>query len=395
MISLVVAGTEYTNWTRSEVTRSLSDISGSFVLDLVADKATPFPVRPEDPCTILINGQTVLTGYVDSVEVEYSYSQHIIRVQGRDVTCDIVDSHCDNGLEFKAPISMEEVCRKTLEAAGLSNVQVKNTVQGLKPFSKEELISGKIGEKCFDFMDKYALKRQVVLTTDGLGSLVIARASTESTGYVLQNSIDNPFNTILRASVIYDHKDRYNKYIFVSQANYSADPKKTEKVAKTTHRRSEAIDSEVRATRQYVAIDEGSSPEAAMKDRASWEKNIRKANSFKYKATLVGHSPVGHEGVAYKPNELFQVEDDWASVYEELLVVEVVCELSVQSGSLTTLTLMSRDAFELLREQNAGKGATDSGQPSGAGATTAPSSNSLSSYNNDTSNFASKYKEKR
>ena len=390
MITLQTNGGRMSNWTDAEITRSLDSISGSFRLTVVADKLEPLPVRAGDQCTVSVNGTTVLTGYVDMVEVSYSASQHTITVTGRDKTADIVDSHCDNVLEFKAPISMEEVCKKTLAAAGLSGVTIKNTVKGLKPFSKDELVSGKIGEKCFDFMDKYALKRQVVLTTDGLGSLVIARASESKENYVLKNVIADNFNTIKEAVVTYDHTERYNKYIFVTQANHSADPKSTEKVSKATHRRSQAVDDEIRTSRQYVAIDEGSAKEPTIKDRATWEKNLRKAKSFKYRCTHVAHSPYSHDGTPYKPNSLVTVKDEWAGISTDLLVVTVTLRLSVFNGSTTELELLPREAFELLRSEKAQSESAPEDKKKGGGGDNA----SYSKYDNSTSNFASKYKEK-
>lgn len=390
MITLQTNGGRMSNWTDAEIVRSLDAISGSFRLTIVADKLDPLPVSAGDQCTVAVNGTTILTGYIDVVEVSYSASSHMITVMGRDKTADIVDSHCDNVLEFKAPISMEEVCKRTLAAAGLSGIQVINTVKGLKPFTKDELVSGKIGEKCFDFMDKYALKRQVVLTTDGKGSLVIARASDSKEGYVLKNVIADNFNTIKEAHVTYDHTERYNKYIFVTQANHSADPKSTEKPSKTTHRRSQAIDDEIRPSRQYVAIDEGSAKEATIKDRATWEKNLRKAKSFKYSCTHVAHSPYSHDGAPYKPNSLVTVEDEWAGVSADLLIVTVTIRLSVFDGSTTELELLPREAFELLRSEKAQSESTPDDKKKGGGADNA----SYSKYDNSTSNFASKYKEK-
>lgn len=392
MITLQTNGGRMTNWTDAEIVRSLDAISGSFRLSIVADKIDPLPVRAGDQCTVMVNSTVVLTGYVDQVTVSYSATTHMITVTGRDKTADIVDSHCDNSLEFKAPISMEEVCKKTLAAAGLSGVNVVNKVSGLKPFTKDELISGKIGEKCFDFMDKYALKRQVVLTTDGLGSLVIARASETNEGYTLKNVISDNFNTIKEANVTYDDSERYNKYIFVTQANYAADPKSTEKLSKATHRRSEATDSEIRASRQYVAIDEGSSKEETMKDRATWEKNLRKAKSFKYSCVHVGHSPYSHEGTPYKPNSLVTVQDEWANVFRELLVITVTTRLSSSAGSTTEMELLPREAFELLRSEKAQSGSTPEGKQGAKAAS--GSGGELSKYDNSTNNFASKYKEK-
>ena len=385
MIELQVGGQSYTTWTSVEVERSLDTISGIFKFECVASESDTFPIPRGQSCTVVINGKTVITGYVDKIEVNYSASEHKICIEGRDKTCDIVDSHIDEKLEFKAPITLEEVIKKTLDDIGASDIEVKNTVDGLKPFQKEELVSGKIGEKAFEFMDKYAAKRQVVLTTDGLGNVVIARASTELTSIVLKNAIDDPFNTIKEATVTYDDSERFNSYVFVTQANHSAEPKMTDAPKKSTNRRYKYVDNDIRASRKFVAICEGNSKEKPIEDRAKWEANIRKAKSIKYSCTHVAHSPDSWDGEPYQPNTLVTVTDDFADVNTELLIIKTIHRLSMSDGSTTEMELLTREAFLLLLEEKQEKSSKGKHKKKGADNT------AFSKFDNSTSRYFEKY----
>lgn len=383
MIQLEVGGALYSNWISVTVERSLETISGAFRFMAIASPEDSFPIPRGQSCRVLINGYPVITGYVDRIDINYGPQEHQIAIEGRDKTCDIVDSHIDSNLSFKAPVTLEEVIKRTLVSIKANDVKVINKVKDLAPFRKEELVAGKIGEKAFEFMDKYARKRQVVLTTDGLGNVVITRASQELSPIVLRNKFDDNFNTIKTAYISYDDTERYNSYVFVTQANHSAEPDMTDTPKKSTNRRYEYLDKKVRPSRRYVAIAEGNSKERPLEDRAKWEANIREARSFLYRCTHVGHSPWSETGEPYLPNTLVTVKDDFADIDTQLLLVKVVYSLDLLDGSTTQLELMSREAFlVILSEKNNGKDKK-------RGTDTAK----YAAYDNSTSKYFEKYKE--
>ena len=66
-IELVVGSLRYAGWKSVRVTRSIESIAGSFALD-VSDRwgdGELWPIAEEDVCRVLIDGETVLDGFVD------------------------------------------------------------------------------------------------------------------------------------------------------------------------------------------------------------------------------------------------------------------------------------------------------------------------------------------
>lgn len=385
-ITMELNGYNYDTWKSAKIERALDNMVGSFAFEAVSDANEPFPVKRGDSCRISINGTPVITGFVDVIHVEYGAMEHKIAIAGRDKTCDVTDSHIDAGLEFKAPITLEDVIKKVLEQLEIEDMEVINKVEGLEPFKKEELVSGKVGEKAFEFIDKYASKRQVVLTTDGKGNIVIARASEELTELRLQNLISSPFNTIMKASAEFNDHDRFNLYKFTTQANHSAEPDSTEEPKESCKRDAIWYDDQIRKTRKYVAIAEGCAKKTEIKNRARWEANLREAKSFTYTVTVAELSPHSHDGEPWQPNTLLTVTDEFADIDCELLVIDVKQSISLTGGAqsgghgeakgkmqkkggghsshgtVTTLTLLSVEAFKLMLEENSaaekGKGKT-------------------------------------
>lgn len=390
MIILEAEGKKYSNWTNVRIERSLDAISGAFEFEAVADEVQSFPILRGTAVRAYINNTVVMTGYVDTIQVSYSANEHRINIKGRDKTADIVDSHIDEKMEFKSEITLETVIRRVLDNLGMTDVKVINKVEGLAPFKKEELVSGKIGEKAFEFIDKYACKRQVVLTTDGFGNIVISRASDNLLKITLRNEVDAPFNTIKSAQVEYDDTERYHTYKMVTQANHSAEPDMTDDPKKSTNRVGTYTDDKMRASRTYVAVAEGNGKEKSVEERAKWEANIRIAKSAKYSCIHVGHSPYSHDGEPYQPNSLVTVEDQFADVSDNLLIVKTVHTLSPSDGSLTELHLLTKEAFLLLLQEKAEKGdkGGDGGKKKGDGKFVD------TKYDNNAAEYFKHYKEK-
>lgn len=392
-IVLETGGRRYDNWTSARVERSLDTISGSFEFEAIADSVDSFPIPRGQSVRVYVNNVAVMTGFVDRIGVSYSANEHRITIRGRDKTADIVDSHIDETMEFKAPITIDEVIKRVLSNLELNDTKVINLVKDLEPFKKEELVSGKIGEKAFEFIDKYACKRQVVLTTDGLGNVVVTRASDKLLNVVLRNEHSHPFNTIKTAQVEYDDSERYNKYKFVTQANHSAEPDMTDAPTKSTNRNAEYTDSEIRTSRKYVAVAEGNSKEKAVGDRAKWEANLRKAKSAKYNCLHVGHSPYSWDGEPYQPNSLVSVKDEFADIDDKLLIVKTIHTLSSSDGSTTELHLLTREAFMILLQEK-DKSETEDSKSKGGGKTKGKGESSFVKVDNSASDYFKNYKEK-
>lgn len=347
-ITLEVGGRRYGNWTNVEVTRSMDEVSGTFNFSAASDYKAPFPIPRGQAVKVFVNNTQVLTGYVDRITVNYSAGSHELGIAGRDKTADIVDSKVDHKIEFTAPITLEDVAKQTLSSIGANDIQVINKVSGLEPFVKGELVSAAIGDTAFEFIDQYARKRQVVIATDGYGNLVFTRASTESTNMQLNNVVGGKSNTIKSGTVSYDDSDRFSEYTFYSQGNPAGDRDAEEDSKQLTTRSGSYTDSEVRSSRKYHEIAESSSKEEPLEARAKWEGQIRKARSFSYQCEVVGHSPTDN-GEAYSPNTLVNVRDDFCDVRDELLIVKVVYKLGSNTGSTTSLEMLTKEAYSLLQ----------------------------------------------
>lgn len=286
-----------------------------------------------------------------------------MNVRGSDATIDVYESQLDNNVEFTAPISLQNVILRTLSTININNMQVINEAGALSDFNESDFISSRIGETAFSFIENYARKRQVFITTDGQGNIVLARGSSQRIVLGgLYNIIGDPLkkNNILSSSTSFNDSDRFNKYKGISQLNNSTFEQTFEAndpdfdiggmgPMNAVFTSAETIDSNIRNTRTLVFNSESSSSGVDLKQRVNWEINIRRVRSAIYKATVQGDS---YDGInPWRVNRLVQVIDNFAGINATLLIRSVNFELSVDGGTRTTLELVVADGYSPSPEQ--------------------------------------------
>lgn len=361
MITLFVSGQMLTQFSKVDVEKSLDDFTGKFSFDVVdsdqfdIEKSDQFPIRVGEECKIYIDNELVISGFIDAISGDYSANSHMLHVVGRDKTSDLVDSHVGGDINFSSNITLEQVIKKTLSNLGITTLAVKNLVPDLKPFSQEDLdiVAAQPAKTAFEFIENYARKKQVMLTTDNTGTISIVRNSDQILEGKLINEFNNIQNNILSATFNYDNSKRYNKYIIRSQQNpvpllFNGKPVSDSTTATDMSNQSgEATDNDIRSGRVFQKISESSSTKDQLKDRATWEGNIRRSRALVYSPMVQGFRI---NDVLWETNRLIQVSDFFAKIDSLMLVNKVKFSLSLNSGSTTTLELVEKDSYKLSLE---------------------------------------------
>jgi prophage tail gpP-like protein len=353
MIEVQIDGIPYTAFTSYNFERDMETICSTFSLELTTLDGGLFPIKRGAEVKAIIDGKTFCHGYVDKVRNGYSVSSHTIMIAGRDKTQDIVDSTLDNKLELNTPISLENVIKKVLSYLGLS-LKVINKAGALQPFSASEIVSAEIGQGCFDLIENYARKREVMLTTDGDGNIILTRGEGEAINASLLHKIGGSTNNVKSAEVEFNDEKRFYSYVVRSQLNKNS---KTVSLsfsgvtgaspAQITSSYGNAVDDGVRATRKLVIKAETSSTNSDAKKRAQWEREIRRARALNYVVTLDGFKYSSAKGAIWEPLQIVTVKDDFASIDDELLIKKVSYNLSLANGQQTTLELVPKIAYNL------------------------------------------------
>lgn len=342
-------GKDYVNWKSGNVFRSMESVSSAFSFRSSADKDNVFPIKRGDAVEIAIDDIQVMSGFVEKINPDYTYDTHDIVIAGRDTLGDFIDSTVGTIKEFEGSVGLDKIARTVLDGINLQQVKVL-IADGLtiNPFDAFDITSSDVGQKCFDFIESYARKRQVLVTTDGLGNLLLTRASTDVLPVILRNKVGGNDNNILGGSPSYDDSQRYNLYIARSQLNFFNLDSGTSP-EEGTNQQGQAIDPEIRTSRILEFNQEESSDSQTSTQRAQWEANIRRARSLSYPVSVHGFNV--SENSLWEPNKLVEVDDDFADIQSKMLIRSVRYSQGLESGSITTLDMTYSNAYTLEVEQ--------------------------------------------
>ncbi|OGO02356.1 MAG: hypothetical protein A2Y72_02185 [Chloroflexi bacterium RBG_13_53_26] len=320
----------------------------SFGTSLVAGEVLPF--KGGEACRVLDNDDVIVTGHIERVDIEYSSTSHTISVAGRDKTGDLLDSTLRSVSDFLPPITLKRAIQLAIKDVG-AEIEVIDLARPESFKTATDLIAPEPGEGAFEFLEKLAKKRKVLLTSDGDGNIVITRAGTDRSAGSIQNIVGAVDNNVLSSSISYDTTARFYKYTFTSSLNLVALAKAGIVVpSHIVNQRGYAIDSSVRRSRQLALAPESSLASKDNTARAEWEANVRQSRGKLYSCVVQGHRETPG-GSLWAVNKLVPVVDEFAGIEGDMRISAVAFSLDESGGSTTTLMCMPPNAFELSLSQ--------------------------------------------
>lgn len=332
-LALTVGGLAFAGWKSVRVRLSMEHCASGFDLG-VSDLFANFvmdrqDIAPGEACELVIGRETVITGYVDEVELSIDAGTHQVQVSGRDKTADLVDCSAVGKAGQWRGLRIEQIAAELAKPFGVAVRTQVDTGKALTSFALQE------GETVFEAIQRAAQIRGLLLVTDGLGALVITRAGV--------NRVTTPLTlggNILTARARHDMRDRFSVYAAKGQV-----PGTEWSWGKAASQlKAVAFDSGVVRHRPMIITNDAPDVAASLADRVWWEANQRAAKSLEVHVTVQGWR---HAHGLWRPNTLVNVLAPELKIEDELLIVGVEYSLD-ENGSTTRLALTRSDAFSLL-----------------------------------------------
>jgi prophage tail gpP-like protein len=327
----------------------MENLSGVFQLTMT-DKggSSAQSIKPNDPCKILINGEIVITGYVDKISPSFDAQSHEIQVSGRDKAGDLVDSSVVGGTgQFKNK-TIEEIIRKICEPFEIPVKSNVGTTKSLETFSVDQ------GATAYETIHKLAKKGGFLVISDGRGGIVLTRTGTEKMTVPLTQGAN-----ILAANCDYDGAQMHSQYIVKGQKQ----GKGTESVKKIAHNKAVVTNEYANRYRPLLIIEDGQADEKSVKDRVKWEATVRAAKAKQSNITVQGwQSGGGLWGI----NKLVQIDSSYLGVTEEWVISSVNFTLD-ESGELAKITVTPPEAYSELDDDKIKKKKGKKGKKEKAG----------------------------
>lgn len=373
--TLVVGGHVFDRWSAVKVTRRLRDISGEFEVNLVdsgrlaqafspdLDPMPPFAVlKAGMACAVALDGELVLQGWIDVVEVEEDAEHVTASVRGRDATGDLVDCAA-------APTG-------PAEWKGLTALQIAQAI--CKPFGIPVRADVDVGavfpvfglltdENAMPAIERAARQRALLLVSDGVGGLILTRGGNTRAPAPLQR----PGN-IVKSHRSSSWAQRFSDYYVKGQTNKISqrvnklckitpgiDPasapvappgvQDTEAEQTTVVMTGHAIDPEITRYRPNVRGVKTQSGSASVQAQAEWAARVAKGMGEQLTYRVLDWR-AGEGAALWKLNQLVDVTDGYADINQDMLISGLSYCMNEQDGEFTELELSGRTAFDRIDE---------------------------------------------
>ena len=390
-------GVVFRDWTSARLQRSLSDISGGFeleyddqvrmqaVLPRAEGRTGLVALKPPMAVRILLDGELVLLGWLEENEFEVSGDQVRARLSGRDRTGWLVDCSANpNGpAEYKGLTALEIITRLCTPFGITVRAEV-DVGAPLPDFGIE------LGESVMSAIDKAAKQRALVVTSDGVGGLVLTRSGTRRAPAPLAI----PGN-VISAGAHLSMRDRFSDYYVKGQFRPQRGGRKVKldgTAAPLTARTPDDEDTAEHSRRAVAspgpadgtAYPIGQSPPLvtqAQTQRASiistghaqdpaitlyrprvftvrsqaggasnqllaeWRMRIARGQSTRNSYKVAGWRD-GTDNRLWRPNELVSIQAGTADPYD-MLIAGVHYSQDAREGSVTELEVVGTEAYDL------------------------------------------------
>ncbi|MGF6792777.1 phage baseplate assembly protein [Paraburkholderia sp. 35.1] len=202
-LTLTVGGQSIAGWTSIRVTRGMERIPSDFDISLTEryPNVSDIVVMEGDPCVVAIDGDTVITGYVDRVSEIVDAHNHVLSVCGRGKCEDIVDCSAQfDSFQFKK-VTAADVATALCKPFGIT-VKVIGS-----PGILFEQVNLNVGDTPYAKIDELCKAAQLLCYEDADGALVLAPISTVEAagGFALGVNVE-------RAGYLRDISQRFSEY---------------------------------------------------------------------------------------------------------------------------------------------------------------------------------------
>jgi len=348
-LSIKVNNQVYESFTQAQADRDIEKVASSFSFTATSSKNKQIPITAGDFVEVLADGNTIITGYVDEYSVSYDSKEHVINIKGRSKTSDIVDSTM-LGIKQINKIPLKKLCEDVLKdlydgVVGKYKVNVNSNTD--EEGNALGIYTAGTGTTVFNFLEENARSVGILLSDDEKGNLLLNRPGQEKSSIVLKNKVGGDDNNIKRAVRVSNISNLFYEYT-ANSMNVLYKAKESDNIKKedstTVSLRGTYFDDEIRKTKKLEFLTEISTQKYTLKERARWERDIRKARGLVYRAVLAGHS---QDGTLLKENLLYDIEDDFAGIKRECICKRVIYRYNLDVGSETEMFFTSAKAYSL------------------------------------------------
>jgi prophage tail gpP-like protein len=345
-VAIRIAGQDYQDYTDFHCSYGLEQFARQFSIGFsskwkgAALSLGVFPFEEGAACELLVDGETVLDGFIDDIPVDYDGTSQRFSISGRSWTGHMVDASAVHKTGAWKNADLLTIANDIAAPFGVTCKVPSGVIldEVLEPFRKWAIDQE---ETAYDCIQRAAKMRGIYLTSDAARNVLMTRATKlDRTVTVLKRG--SGLANIIRGRREGRFSERYSEYIIKAQNAgddtwYAADA-----TSKLFHR---ARDPQVTSYRPLIIVSDGQGAKPDLALRAAWEMNVRAGRSRRVTYEVNGLHK--QEGGVWQANELVMVDDPAFDIQGEMLIASVSLKRS-NGGTSTSLELANPLAFDVL-----------------------------------------------
>ena len=328
-VVLLVNGVLYGGWLKLSIGAGINRFARDFSFAVTREWPDGLgalkDIREGDLVEVRIGADVVMTGYVDATPIRYDSDSVTVGVEGRSKTGDLIDcSALNKPAQWKGATAAKIIS----DLAGEYGVTVQ------EDFADQQIIKEfqfTRGDSVFDCIDKLRKQRNLLITDNGAGQVVIAKIGATRASDALTLG-----QNVVSASCPKDFKEVYNEYVVIGQKSNDGQAKVRETNTAQTQK------SEVFKRKRVLYVKQsGNADVRSCADRAKYEQQCRFAKAHEVDLTVRGWRQ--SDGTLWAPNMIVPYNDPVIGLAREMLIVE--CDYAVDNGQVVYMKIGLPDGY--------------------------------------------------
>lgn len=335
-VTLSINGQSYGGWESVTINRGIKQLCGDFTLtasDRWPGNWAGQPIKPGMACTVSIDGELVTTGYVGRSNPRFDESSHIVSIRGRDMTADLVDCSAIHQSGHWRGVGLLQIAQDLAAPFGVRVIAAADPGVPFRDFAIQE------GETAFEALSRAAAMRGLLPVSDSTGVIVLTRAGSSRHAVDLIQGVN-----IKAAEGDYSIDDRFSVYITKGQRRGTDDDTGAPELLSGPS--GSVTDDGVPRYRPMVILAEDQGDGVTFRQRAQWERNVRRGQGKVARVTVYGWREFGDRGELWQPNRTVRIVAPWLWLDDVLLISGVTYSKS-ERGTVADLELTDPLAFDL------------------------------------------------
>lgn len=337
--TLTVNGFELPFWSQVQINRTIEALADTFSVSYNLHEQTPGgDVNPisfdgDEPVVIALDGEALLTGYIDHAECEFSADGGTVEFSGYSRTADLVACPVIPRPVRFADKSIEDIVRSLCQPFELE-VEVDPSVSADAAVVLE-VFKAAYGETVHEALARAATYRGLLLMPTPEGKMLLTRAGSHKVSTVLRLG-----GNLKRVRVVRDARDRFSHYYVTSPDAGHFDPDNTGKEGKVSLARDPGVG---RYRPTVLHAEQDVRTQARRLAQGEWERARRAGDSLR----ISGEFPQWrHADGLWAPSDMVRVEINKAglSITREMVIATVNFSRD-QSSATVHLELVHPDSL--------------------------------------------------